>query len=263
MSKLARLRIYWGTLTVREAIEFAASKVVQFKVPNHELYLELFRDKVGIEIGGPSDCVRAGNVLPLYPVLRSLDGVNVSTNTIWEGELSESGGFSYDSSKPRGRQFIRDAVNLEGIGSDEYDFLVACNSLEHIANPLRALTDWLRVVKSCGLLFLVLPNKTINFDRNRPITAFEHLIDDFNNRTTEDDLTHLDEILALHDLALDPEAGTLQQFGDRARRNFANRALHHHVFDLPLLKKIFDYFSLEVLVTSITLTDYYIVGRKA
>lgn len=262
MGKLTRLRIYWETLTVREAVEFAASKIVRLKIPNYERYLELFRDKAGIEIGGPSDCFRAGNVLPIYPVLRSLDGVNVSTNTIWEGELSEASGFNYDSTKRPGRQFIRDAVSLEGIGSGEYDFLVACNSLEHIANPMRALTEWLRVLRPGGLLLLVLPNKTINFDRNRKVTAFEHLIDDFKNRTAEDDLTHLDEILALHDLTLDPEAGTLQDFSARACKNLENRALHHHVFDLPLLKQIFDHFALEVLVTSSTLTDYYIVGRK-
>jgi SAM-dependent methyltransferase len=262
IDKLRRLRLYWRILTVKEAVLFAASKIVNLKVANCQTYLELIRDKAGIEIGGPSECFRAGNVLPIYPVLRSLDGVNVSSTTIWEGALSEGTNFNYDWTKPAGRQFIRDAVSLDNIPSEKYDFLVACNSLEHIANPIRALTEWLRVVKSGGLLFLVLPNKKLNFDHMRDVTNFDHLMDDFKDFTTEHDLTHLDEILALHDLTLDPEAGTLREFSERAARNHENRALHHHVFDLPLLVRIFDYFALDVLVTSETLTDHYIVGRK-
>jgi SAM-dependent methyltransferase len=262
MGKLTRLRSYWKALTLKDALLFAASRIVTLKVSNYQKYLELFRDKAGIEIGGPSDCFRARNVLPIYPVVRTLDGVNVSSNTIWEGELSEGSNFLYDPTKPHGRQFVRDAVSLDNIASEKYDFLVACNSLEHIANPIRALTEWLRVVKRDGLLFLVLPNKTLNFDHRREVTEFDHLIADFNNLTTEDDLTHLDEILGLHDLTLDPQAGTLREFRDRASRNHENRALHHHVFDLPLLKRTLDYLTIEVLVTSETLTDYYIVGRK-
>lgn len=262
MGRLGRLATYLGILNARETLAFAASKVVTIKVPKHAEYVNLLRDKSGVEVGGPSDCFRAGNVLPIYPALRALDAVNLSTNTIWEGKLSEGGSFEYDPTKQPGRQFIADAVSLRQIASEAYDFLVACNALEHIANPLRALTEWLRVIKPGGLLFLVLPNKTLNFDRKRKVTEFAHLIDDFNRATTEDDLTHLDEILALHDLALDPQAGTLREFDERSRRNHENRALHHHVFDLPLLTQIYDHFALEVLVTSTTLTDYYIIGRK-
>jgi len=247
---------------VKEAVIFAASKVLSSRLSNYQTYLDLFRGKAGIEIGGPSDYFRAGNILPIYPVLRSLDGVNFSSNTMWEGTLTEGLTFDYDSQKQPGFQFIRDAVNLENLPAEKYEFLIACNSLEHIANPFRALTQWLRVIKPGGLLFLVLPNKTANFDHRRQVTTLEHLVDDFENATGEDDLTHLDEILALHDLTLDPEAGTLLDFRARASRNHENRALHHHVFDLPLLIRIFEHFRLEVLVTSKTLADYYVVGRK-
>ena len=57
------------------------------------------------------------------------------------------------------------------------------------------------------------------------------MFEDFKNGTGEDDLTHLPEILELHDLACDVGAGTFEQFRARSLENFSNRCLHHHVFD--------------------------------
>jgi len=57
------------------------------------------------------------------------------------------------------------------------------------------------------------------------------MIEDRERRTDERDLTHLPEILELHDLGLDPAAGTKHNFHQRSLRNFENRSLHHHVFD--------------------------------
>jgi len=47
----------------------------------------------------------------------------------------------------------------------------------------------------------------------------------------EEDLTHVPEILELHDLSRDEGAGTREQFRQRCLANHVHRALHHHVFD--------------------------------
>ena len=72
------------------------------------------------------------------------------------------------------------------------------------------------------------------------------LIDDFNKGVGEDDLAHLPEILALHDLELDPEAGNLAAFHARSARNSENRCLHHHVFDTRLAVSLIDYMGLQI-----------------
>ena len=200
--------------------------------------------------------------MPIYSVIKKLDGVNFSANTIWEGALSEGMNFKYEGSEKIGYQYIRDAVDLKNIESEKYDFIVACNNLEHIANPILALKEWLRVVKTDGLLFLVLPNKMLNFDHKREVATLKHLIDDYENNITENDLSHLDEILENHDLLLDPQAGSFSDFKERAMKNYENRALHQHVFDMQLLKEIYNYFNVNVLLEHTTTTDYYIVGRK-
>ena len=42
---------------------------------------------------------------------------------------------------------------LNGISSSTYDFLYASHVLEHSANPLRTLEEWLRVVKDNGIIY--------------------------------------------------------------------------------------------------------------
>ena len=162
----------------------------------------------------------------------------------------------------KGYQYICDATNLDRIESGKYNFVLSCNNLEHVANPLKALTEWLRIIKPEGLILLVLPDKESNFDHKRRITSMEHLVNDFENNTSEEDLTHLDEILTLHDLSMDPPAGDFEDFKKRSINNFQNRCLHHHVFDMDLLKQIFRYFNIELLLNDCTKTDFIVLGRK-
>lgn len=234
-------------------------KLARRKISNYKLYQEYFYNKSGIEIGGPSSFFK-GKV-PIYNKLKSLDGVNFSSSTVWEGKLNEGVNYKFGRNR-KGYQFICDAVNLNKIESGKYDFVLSCNNLEHIANPFKALTEWLRVIKPNGLLLLVLPNKDSNFDHNRSIVSIEHLMDDFKNNISEEDLTHLDEILTLHDLSMDPPAGDFDSFKKRSLNNFQNRCMHQHVFDIALLKQIFNYFNVEVLINDSTKTDFIILGRK-
>ena len=75
------------------------------------------------------------------------------------------------------------------------------------------------MVKPGGTLVVVVPDRRQTFDRRRPITPFEHLLQDHERNMGEDDLTHLEEILRLHDFAMDPEAGDREAFAARCRAN--------------------------------------------
>lgn len=216
MSSFKRVLFYFEVLGINDTIRFVLSKFYTRKIKDYKIYLELFNGKSGLEIGGPSNYFCEDNVLPIYPGLEGLDGVNFSTNTIWEGSLTEGKTFVYNNCKKSGHQYICDAVDLRIIPSEKYDFVISCNNLEHIANPLKALNEWLRIIKQNGLVLLVLPNKKINFDHRRNITSFEHLLNDYIAQVDEDDMTHLDEIISAHDLFLDPLAGNLEAFRERA-----------------------------------------------
>lgn len=102
-----------------------------------------FHNKSGIEIGGPSAVFEQSGFLPIYPIVHSLDGVNFSTSTLWETKLQEGNFYHYGSKT--GHQFILEGGNLKEISDNTYDFLLNCNNLEHLANPLSAIFEWKRV----------------------------------------------------------------------------------------------------------------------
>lgn len=229
-------------------------------IERYHLIKKKLKGKNGIEIGGPSSMFNADGYIPLYTIVKSLDGCNFSTKTIWEGNINSGKSFNYYKNK-NGTQYICEAADLKIIPDSTYDFVISSNCLEHVANPLKALNEWLRILKPGGKILLVLPNKDFCFDHNRPITLFSHLLDDYKNNTKEDDLTHLEEILKLHDLSMDLPAGNFEQFKARSLKNFENRALHHHVFDIPLLREIFTYLNLNILLTH-SGPMYVIMGSK-
>ena len=228
-------------------------------LPNYRAYQALLRDREGIEIGGPTKLFRRD--LPVYRVAKSIDGVNFAATTMWEGDLAE--GQTYRTLKGRvGRQFICDATDLSRLPAERYDFVLSSNNLEHIANPLQAVGEWLRVLRPGGHLLLVLPRRESNFDHRREITPFGHLLGDFEAGMTEHDLTHLAEILERHDYAMTPETADRDTLERRGRANFENRGLHHHVFDPPLIEQVFRHFGLVPLLQTTTATDYIAAARK-
>lgn len=227
---------------------------------NFARYRHYFADKRGIEIGGPSKLFV--NQCPVYELVKSLDGCNFSTTTVWEGQLAEGANYEYLPGK-FGTQMIAEASDLARIADNSYDFLLASHCLEHCANALLTLREWRRVVESGGgVLLLVLPDRNYTFDHRRPVTKFEHLLADEQAGVDESDLTHLEEILELHELSLDPPAGTPEQFRERSLKNLENRCLHHHVYDISLLKQIFRKLDVQVLDTDMLSVSQYILGQK-
>jgi SAM-dependent methyltransferase len=209
-------------------------------------YRRLFKRKLGLEIGGPSAVFRRREFLPVYARASRIDGVDFATSTLWEHDISEAAGYRYADGRV-GRQFVCEASNLKRIADGAYDFVLSSHSLEHSANPLKCMAEWTRVLRPGGAVLLVLPDSRSTFDHRRPITSFEHLLDDYRHDRGEDDLTHLEEIFALHDLSRDPEARTAEEFRARSRRNLDNRALHHHIFNAALLRQVFNYFGIRSL----------------
>ena len=228
------------------------------RLPSSAVYKNIIKEKSGIEIGGPSTTTFT-NILPIYQVISNLDCVNFSSKTLWEASLHEGKLFNYYKNKS-GKQFISDATDLKNIKSDSYDFVLSSNCLEHIANPLKALEEWTRVVYPNGYIILVLPNKNSNFDHKRTVTSYEHILEDYKSDISEHDLSHLNEILELHDLSRDLPAGNYENFKDRCMNNFVTRGLHHHVFDLPLIKTMFSNLNIELIHMDETETDYFAVG---
>jgi len=237
------------------------SIIFPVRLKNYQKYQKIFKQKNGLEVGGPSPIFSSSGLIPLYPVIPHLDGCNFNSKTVWEGKIKEGNYYNYYQ-KRKGYQYICEASKLDKIESNKYDFVISSNTLEHLANPLLAIKEWLRVIKPKGYLLLIPPNKKYTFDHRRKVTKFSHLLADFKRGVDEKDLTHLEEILKLHDLLMDPGAGTRKNFKKRSKQNYQNRCLHQHVFNEKTLGKIFHYFSLEIIDLQTRKEDMVILGRK-
>ena len=199
--------------------------------------------KRALEIGGPSRSFFPGGSVPVYPNVEVLDDVDFAASTAW---TPQQAALSPRGRRP-GRRFVTEGATLAGLPPDaRYDLLLASHCLEHMANPLGAVSTWLRFLSPGARVCVVVPDRRLTFDHRRPVTPFAHLLADHAAGTGEDDLTHLDEVLALHDLSMDPLAGSAVAFAARSWDNANNRCLHHHVFDANLLCQVFIHFGLSI-----------------
>jgi len=214
--------------------------------------------KRGLEVGGPSSAFRDDAFIPVYRSLASLDGCNFRSATIWEGFLQEGQTYQFLDGREPGYQYLLEATDLSPIESGAYEAVVSAHMLEHSADPIKALVEWIRVIRTGGILLLVLPHKDGTFDRRRPCTTLSHMKEDHEKDVGEDDLTHLPEILELHDLTRDPPAGDPEAFRVRSLDNLNNRGMHHHVFDIRTAVELVDHVGLQILVAD-TAKPFHIV----
>jgi SAM-dependent methyltransferase len=121
-----------------------------------------------------------------------------------------------------------DAAHLDPIQDGSLDFLIANHVLEHLRDPLSAVIEWLRVLRSGGYLYLAIPEHTNPLDRHREVTSVEHLLADFEARGTRshDDRQHFSEWAASPRFGYSAEQQALM-VEDLIQRGYA---IHFHAF---------------------------------
>lgn len=219
---------------------------------NNFLY-EITNNKIGIEIGGPSP-----NANIIYQNAISIDNVIFSKCTIWSNHTDE---YNYYHDK-KGKVIVNDAVDISLVQNESYDFCFSSHSLEHIANPLKAIKEWLRIIKNGGYIMIIVPEKSVCFDHKRNYSKFSTLLSQFEKNVGEDDLSTLPEILLNHDLSMDGAAGDLGAFTKRSLDNFNNRCLHHYVYNDELLMEICNYFNCEFIYNETQGLDRWFIIKK-
>lgn len=213
----------------------------------------LFYNTNGLEFGGPSNTFKPSGLFPIYSYLSSLDNVTFTATTIWQGTVESGETFNYLRDKSCGKQIIADTNELYKLPSSSYESILSCHMLEHCANPIKHLTECYRILKDNSPMLIILPHRDATFDRYRPITSLQHLICDFQNSTSEDDTTHFDEILSLHDIHNDgfllssDNRSKYHELSQRLSQNFRLRFAHQHVFDCRLAVKLVDYSGFHII----------------
>jgi SAM-dependent methyltransferase len=60
------------------------------------------------------------------------------------------------------------------------DFVISSHVIEHFPDPIKALKEWHRVVRPGGYIYVVAPHKERTFDKERPRTTLNELIERHN-----------------------------------------------------------------------------------
>lgn len=193
----------------------------------------------GIEIAGPSPPFTTDGPMPVYAIVGSLENY---------GFQAAEGTFEY--SGRTGPSHVCDASALP-TGDKSCDFVLSSHVLEHLANPLRALHEWHRVLRSGGHLFMLLPHGARTFDHRRRVTEWSHLMADFERQMPEADRTHIDETVRLTDTR-HWSFNAPPEWREECERNADTRNVHHHVFDLVLAQKTVSFAGFRILAAEYT-----------
>jgi SAM-dependent methyltransferase len=180
--------------------------------------------------------------------------------------------------------YIDDGFTLSTILSASQDFVIANHVLEHSPDPIGALLNWSRVLKSNGVLLFSVPISAKSFDKGRQITTVEHLAEDRNLCHTGQlelfngkNLEHYDEYLSVSLVTIRKNLGypalTPDEKAEMMRKFCAEEFTdtHYHVFSVASLMKIMRYVTSEVDVTLSIVEfvkskgglEYIVVLRKA
>ena len=74
------------------------------------------------------------------------------------------------------------------LADDAVDFVFSSHVIEHFADPIRAVTEWLRVARR--YVVLVVPHRDRTFDRDRELTPTAELIDRHERGLTAHEEAH-------------------------------------------------------------------------
>lgn len=122
-----------------------------------------------------------------------------------------------------------DSESFPDIEDHYFDFVVANHVIEHLTDPIRALREWHRILRSKGLLYLAIPDKRYTFDYSRNRTPLEHLVEDHHSAAPPHlrNECHLQE-WAEHVEHLAPGSSESDEWISRAKAS--NYSVHNHVW---------------------------------
>uniref|UniRef100_A0A914CUY1 Methyltransferase type 11 domain-containing protein n=1 Tax=Acrobeloides nanus TaxID=290746 RepID=A0A914CUY1_9BILA len=89
------------------------------------------------------------------------------------------------------------AVNIDVVApgdklpfpNESQDFVISSHVIEHFYDPIKAIQEWLRVVRKGGYVYMIIPHRDRTFDKDRDRTRLSELIDrhEKSNQTNSND----------------------------------------------------------------------------
>lgn len=133
-------------------------------IPASKLAYKYLKGLKGIEIGAGSQCNFCLNTI----------NVDIADLSKFDNPYSQA------QKKVTGKVTKVDVIasgdNLP-FDDNSYDFVINSHVLEHFYDPIKAIQEWVRVVKPNGYVFMIIPHKERTFDKDRERTTLNELIE--------------------------------------------------------------------------------------
>jgi 2-polyprenyl-3-methyl-5-hydroxy-6-metoxy-1,4-benzoquinol methylase len=117
--------------------------------------------------------------------------------------------------------------NVMNITNTEFDFIIMNHVIEHVANPIQAIKNVWSGIKEGGQLVISVPDKNYTFDKDRPISTFEHILSDYYRGMTDVIDEHYIDFLSY----VCPEVFSSSEKFTDALSSVRKRREHVHVWD--------------------------------
>ena len=174
--------------------------------------------------------------------------------------------FEEFAGEPCKADYFGESVSLPFLDAS-LDYVAASHVLEHCANPIKALTEWCRVLKPGGIAYIVVPDKRHTWDRARPITQIDHMLEDYKGETSDCDATHVDDFvygIDWQEIFPDVKEDEIDSQRKAHSENFKKEVsegkeinIHFHVFDPSNFRQLLESVSgIEYIPISWHLLEY-------
>lgn len=71
---------------------------------------------------------------------------------------------------------------------EEYDFVISSHVIEHFFDPIKAIKEWLRVIKLGGYIFIIAPKQNADPLETRQRTRLQELLDRHSGKMKPEDV---------------------------------------------------------------------------
>lgn len=159
---------------------------------------------------------------------------------------------------------VDNGETLESIKDNFWDFVIANHMIEHCQNPIGTIENFLRVLKPGGLVYMGVPDKRYTFDRDRPLTSLDHLIQDYKEGPEWSKQSHFEEWVRLVEKS--PEENVVARMQALIDMDYS---IHYHVWTAENFPELLQYaqnnlpFGFEVELFQENFGEVILILRKA
>jgi hypothetical protein len=140
---------------------------------------------------------------------------------------------------------LMDFDSFDGIADNSLDFIIGCHVIEHVRDPISTIVNGYRKLKPGGNLLLVIPDKERTFDKHRPLTKLQHLIDDYLVPDPERDRLHYEEFFRLAFPVPEIEIDVTVEKAVKSKTD-----IHFHVWNYSSFKELVNYVNTQYVAYS-------------